>query len=88
MKKKNGLVLRRLGTEAVIVAESLELVDFDRLVSLNASAAYVWESLPAGEFDTDTIARLLTSRYDVDEATALRDAQELADVWFGAGIIE
>ena len=41
MKKINGMVLRHLGTEAVIVAESLEMIDFNRLVSLNDSAAYI-----------------------------------------------
>ena len=88
MKKISGLVLRRLGKEAVIVAESLELVNFDRLVSLNASAAYVWESLPDTSFDIDDITRLLTERYDVDETVAIIDARELADVWLQAGIVE
>lgn len=80
--------MRRLGPEAVIVAESLDLIDFDRLVSLNSSAAYVWESLPDGEFDTDSVVRLLTDRYDIDPASARTDAMELLDVWRQAGIIE
>ncbi|MDE6017555.1 MAG: PqqD family protein [Muribaculaceae bacterium] len=88
MKKINGFVLRRLGTEAVIVAESLDLIAFDRLVSLNDSAVYVWESLNDSEFDSNTVVRLLTDRYDVDEATACKDAGELIDVWLRAGIIE
>lgn len=87
MKKIKGFTLRRLGTESMIVAESLDLIDFDKLVSLNDSATYVWESLSDTDFDTDTIARLLTDRYDVDEATARTDAQELIDIWLKAGII-
>lgn len=88
MKKKKGLALRRLGAEAVIVGESLEMIDFDSLVSLNASAAYVWEALGNAEFDTGTVAALLTSRYDVDAETARADARELLDFWLDAGIIE
>lgn len=88
MKKKKGLRMRRLGAEAMIVAESLDMIDFDRIVSLNASAAYIWESLPDADFDTGTIAGLLTDRYDVDEATARADAQELVAVWKKAGVIE
>lgn len=88
MRKKNGLALRRLGTEAFVVAESLALVDFDRLVTLNDSALYVWENLPASDFAPTTVARLLTDRYDVAEATALADAQALVNVWREAGIIE
>ena len=87
MKKIKGFTLRRLGSEAMIVAESLDLIDFGKLVSLNDSATYVWESLPDTDFDTDTIAKLLTDRYDVDEANARKDAQELADTWLKAGVI-
>ena len=79
--------MRQLGTEAVIVAESRELIDFDRLVSLNRSAAYIWEATGDKEFDPESIAELLTRRYDVDEATARRDAAELLEVWKGAGIV-
>lgn len=114
MKKIKGLALRRLGIESVIVAESLDLIDFDRLVSLNESAAYIWESLPDfqaetnsdtdtnsdadtdteanpqasdSDFDLETVTRLLTARYDVEEATARQDAQELIATWLKAGII-
>ena len=81
-------MLRRLGTEAVIVAESLELINFDRLVSLNSSAAYIWESLPDADFGEETVARLLVARYEVDEDTAMVDARALLAVWQRAGIIE
>lgn len=87
MRKIEGLALRRLGTEAILVAGSIDLIDFDRLVTLNASAEYVWESLPDSDFGTDDVVRLLTTRYDVDEATARSDAEELLRVWSDAGII-
>ncbi len=88
MKKIKGLVMRRLGQETVLVAESLDLIDFNRLVSLNESAAYIWETLPDSSFDTNNIVELLTDRYDVDQETAAKDAQELVNVWISAGIIE
>lgn len=87
MKKIKGMTLRRLGTEAVIIAESQELIDFDRLVSLNESAAYIWETLPDSDFSIETITRLLTNRYDVEESTARKDALELARIWLEAEII-
>lgn len=82
------MVLRQLGKEALIVAESQDLIAFDRLVSLNGSAAYVWTSLPDSGFDAETVARLLTDRYDVGMSVALADASELLRVWLDAGIIE
>ena len=87
MKKIDGFVMRRLGQEAMIVAESVDLIDFDRIVSLNSSAAYIWETLPDSDFNSETIANLLTERYDVDIVTAVKDAEELAKTWLNAGII-
>lgn len=89
MKKIKGLVLRSIGSEYVIVAESLDLIEFDRMVALNGSAAFVWEYLDdEAEFDADTVAQLLCRRYEVEYGTARADAGELLDKWLTAGIIE
>lgn len=88
MKKTEGFVMRRLGQDAMIVAESVDLIDFDRIVSLNTSAAYVWESLPDSDFTTGTVTDLLLRRYDVDEGVARKDADELVNIWLQAGIIK
>lgn len=87
MKKTDGFTMRRLGQDAMIVAESVDLIDFDRIVSLNSSAAYVWESLPDADFTIRTITDLLLRRYDVEEGVARKDAEELVDIWVKAGII-
>lgn len=88
MKKIDGFAMRRLGQDAMIVAESVDLIDFDRIVSLNSSAAYVWESLPDTDFTIRCITDLLMHRYDVEENIALKDAEELANMWLKAGIIK
>lgn len=88
MKKIDGSVVRWLGKEAMIVGESAELINFDKIVSLNSSAAYIWESLPDADFSVETITGLLTKRYYVDEQTARDDAEELVKTWLKAGVIE
>ena len=88
MKKIKGFVMRRLGQDAMIVAESVDLIDFDRIVSLNASAAYVWESLPDTDFTIQTITDMLLHRYNVDEEVAHKDAEELVNIWLTAEIIK
>ena len=88
MKKIEGFVMRRLGQDAMIVSESVDLIDFDRIVSLNASAAYVWELLPDTDFTIQTITDLLLHRYNVDEDVARKDAEELLNIWLMAGIIK
>lgn len=88
MRKIKGFVMRRLGPDSIIVAESADLVDFSKIVSLNSSAAIIWESLPESDFSVTTIADLLTDKYDVGRETALNDAEELVSGWLSAGIIE
>ena len=80
--------MRRLGQDAMIVAESVDLIDFDKIVSLNSSAAYVWESLQETDFTTQTITDILMQRYDVEEKVAHKDASELVNLWLNAGIIK
>lgn len=88
MKIKEGFVLRPLGNEQIVAGEGLEQINFSKLISLNASAAYLWKEIEGKEFDEQTLAALLVQKYGIDENTALADARELADSWETAGIIE
>ena len=75
--------------ENIMVAEGMENIDFSNIISMNESAAYLWKQVEAmPDFTADTLATLLTEEYEVDEATALRDAQTLVNQWHEAGIIE
>lgn len=41
MRIKKGFVLRRMCGEHVVTADSLEQINFNKLVTLNESAAYL-----------------------------------------------
>ena len=43
MRIKKGFVLRELAGEKIVSGEGLEQLDFNKIVSLNTSAAYIWE---------------------------------------------
>lgn len=88
MKLKKGFELRDVCGEKVIVAQGLEHIDFSKIVSLNESAALLWEKLQGKEFDTTTAATLLIEEYDVDTATAQADARRLLDHWKEIGVVE
>ena len=55
---------------------------------LNDSSLYLWETLRGRDFTTEEAAGLLTERYEVDEATALRDAQAWAGKLAECGVLE
>ena len=87
MKKKNGLVLRDVCGEKVIVGEGLGAVDFGRLISLNDTAALLWERFDENT-DADALAESLCREYDVEPEVARRDVESIIDEWIKAGIVE
>ena len=75
--------------EKVIVGEGLGAIDFGKLVSLNDTAAWIWEKAgELGEFDADTLADALGENYEVDAATAHADVEALLKQWKELGIVE
>lgn len=88
MKKKKGFTLRNICGESIIVAEGLANIDFSRIISMNESAAYLWNKIGTDSFDAKRLQELLLEEYEVDEATALSDAEQLCNKWLEAGIVE
>lgn len=74
--------------ENIIVGYGEENVDFSRIISLNESAALLWEAVKDTEFTAETLADKLCEEYEVDNDTALNDAQSIIDRWQEAGLLE
>ena len=88
MKAKPGFNIRTVCGENMIVAEGKENIDFSNIISMNESSAFLWKKLQHREsFSVNDMAALLQEEYDVDQATAIKDSQDLAKKWFDAGII-
>ena len=88
MKIKEGFELREMCGENIIVAKGVQNIDFNKIISLNETAAYLWKAIVGKEFTPESMAELLRMEYEVTEATALADAQELAKDWQDAGLCE
>ena len=88
MKIRKGFVLRPLGKEYIVTAEGASLIDFNKILSLNSTAAYLWVSVGENEFDATTFQKLLLDKYEVDPETALKDSQAIIDSFQKAGVLE
>ncbi|MBQ6880133.1 MAG: PqqD family protein [Bacteroidales bacterium] len=88
MKIKNGFVLREMCGENIVTAEGIENINFNKLISLNATAAYLWEALAGKDFTAEDMAGLLVERYGIDMELALKDSENLCNAWKDAGVIE
>ena len=88
MRIKKGFELRDVCGEHIIVAYGIENIDFNKVISLNESATYLWRNIVDKDFDVETMASLLQQEYEVDAETAKRDAQALLDEWTKVGLTE
>lgn len=88
MRTKKGFHLRSICGEQIIVAEGKENIDFSKIISMNESAAYLWQQVQGREFGDDDLTAMLLKEYDVDEATARKDVLDIRKQWLEAGIIE
>ncbi len=88
MKIKKGFVLREMCGEKIVTATGIEHINFNKLISLNDSAAYLWEGLADKDFTVEDMAQLLVDNYEIDMDTALADSAKLCKAWEEAGIME
>ena len=88
MKIVDGFKMRKLGKDYIVVGEGLAQVNFNKMVSLNASAAYLWEAVDGKEFEVEDLVGLLLNKYEVEEDLARKDAIRLVQIWKDAGLVE
>ncbi len=88
MKIKEGFILRQICGEYVVVGEGLAQVNFNKMLSLNASAAYLWEKMSGKEFSVQDMADALVENYEVTPEIAYTDAAKLAKKWIEEGVVE
>lgn len=89
MKIKEGFILRTICGQNVISGEGSRNVNFSKLVSLNETAAFLFEKVKGQDFDAEMIADLILSEYEgVDRETALADAKNLCAQWVEVGIAQ
>ena len=88
MRIIEGFKLRKLGKENIVIGESAKLVNFNKMIVLNPTAAFLWENICGKDFSTEYITTLLVDNYEVDYQTAAKDAAAIVDDWRSAGLIE
>ena len=88
MKIKEGFILRDVCGEHVVTGEGLVNINFNKLISLNETAAFLWKAVEGKEFSVSDMAQLLVNEYGIDMDLATKDSDNLAKAWIEAGIVE
>ena len=71
-----------------MAAEGLQNINFNKLLALNVSAAFLWEEVEGKDFTLDEMADALVREYGIDKELALKDSQKLLDSWQAAGVLD
>ena len=89
MKAKKGFELQNVCGEYIIVPAGIENVDFSRIISLNPTAAFLWEKVSSlEEFTIETLVEALLEEYEVEEAVAREDCLLMVERWKELGLVE
>lgn len=91
MKTKKGFKLRQLGDEWILIGEGIEQINFNKMITMNETAAFLWGKAIAEkgkDLTAQDLANWLLDEYEVSEEQALQDAQLTIDNWLEIGIAE
>lgn len=87
MRVKSGFVIREICGEKVLSGEGNDFVNFNKLIRLNDSAAYLLESVGSEEFTEESLAGLLQDKYDVSHEQALSDVRAMCSKLKDNGVL-
>lgn len=88
MKIVEGFRLRDVMGQATVIGEGVNQVNFNKLITLNSSAAFLWKEIEGKEFEVETLKDLLMDEYGIDAQLAEKDAGSIAAQWADTGLVE
>ncbi len=88
MKIKKGFTLRTVMGQNVVLAEGNNSDSFGKMITLNKSAAMLWEALKGKSFEVADAAALLVKHYGIDPAQAQADATYITDLMAEKGLLD
>jgi len=75
MKIKQDYLLKTIGNETIIVPVRDEAVRFNGVITVNKTAAFLFQLLQENEYSEVELISSLLEKYDVDETRAKKDVQ-------------
>lgn len=87
MKIKDGFLLRRFADDYVVVAVGDGAEEFNKLITLNAVGKFIYDLLLEGN-TRDGVVDAVLEKYEIDRATAERDADVFISGLRNAGLLD
>lgn len=87
MKISQGFILRKIAGQNIVVPLGVKTLDFNIMISLNDSGAFLWQQLQTDKTEDQLLGALL-EEYDIDEERASEDIKRFINKLEDAEILE
>ena len=87
MKIKDGFVIEKVGSRYLAVAVGERADEFNALIRMNGTSAFLWERLAEADRTVGELVELMTAEYAVDAKRAERDVIAFTDNLRAAGLL-
>ena len=88
MRIKQEYQVREVAGENIVILQGRYGADLTRIVTFNDSALLMWNELFGRDFTAQNAAAVLLQNYEVEEATAQKDAQLWIDKLIECNLLE
>ena len=77
MKIKEGFIIKKLGIGYIVVTVGDASMDFNGVIRLNETGAFLWQSIQDGADSREKLIQAMLDRYeDLNQETAKKDLDE------------
>ena len=88
MKIKNGFVVEKVGSRYLAVAVGERADEFNALIRMNGTSAFIWEKLSECDRTEADLVELMIAEYDVDKRRAAKDVAVFIANLRAAGLLD
>ena len=87
MNIKDGLKIREIADEKILVIQGKAGVDLTKVVSFNATAEWLYNEFVGKEFTVEDMATALVERFEIDAEQATVDAESFVNSLLKVNVI-
>lgn len=88
MKIKSGFILRSIAGCKVVVSVGKRTKDFNGIINLNDTGAFLWERLEKGSTEDELVTAILSNYTEVDEPLARQSVRSFIQTLSDAGCLD
>lgn len=88
MRIKQGFKLREIADTFIVVPVGEKVVEFNGLISLNETGAFLWRHLEQGNVEKQTLEDNLCINYGISPVIAKEDTEEFVSLLEHKGLID